>query len=96
MNELLIRELEDLEKERFGFDINELSKSDWNEISSYEVSEEFIKKYHDKLDWDYLIDSGSLTESLIREFSFKYSCEDPPPSKFSALVTFSSGIESKF
>ncbi|AEO93639.1 gp380 [Bacillus phage G] len=72
---LLVYELEDLQEEPFGFEVENLTPRDWREISSYvELSEEFIRKYHDKLDWDALIESGILNDSLVMDFIqyFKY------------------------
>ncbi|BAE47704.1 hypothetical protein G8S49_06410 [Clostridium botulinum C] len=51
--------------------INELINSklnNWNEISSQDLSEEFMDKYQDILDWKYI----SVYQNLSESFSEKY------------------------
>lgn len=71
VKDISIHTLEDLaDDEYYGYDINNLSKHEWLEISSFsELSERFIREYHEKLDWVELIDSGALNESLLNDFS---------------------------
>ncbi|MNJ90429.1 hypothetical protein D3C87_80260 [compost metagenome] len=66
----LIDTIEDLAKEPFGYDINDLDKSDWRSISGFDsLSPNFIRTNHEKLFWSELIESQSLTEELIDEFN---------------------------
>lgn len=93
MNELLIRKLEDLEKEPFGFEITELNNNDWYQISSFsELSEEFIRQYHDKLDWPTLIDAGVLNESLLNDFHDKIKL----PFDWERIITYYEKLSLEF
>lgn len=62
--------IEDLVKDPFGYDIENLDKSDWRSISGFDsLSPNFIRTNHEKLSWPELVESQSLTEELIDEFS---------------------------
>lgn len=68
-NNDLVRDLEDLTDGDFCYDIENLSKRDWYGISQIdELSDEFIRKYHDKLDWKALIRFSIPSELIISEF----------------------------
>lgn len=74
---LLVESLDDLAKYLFDFDVNNLGPQEWYQISKLtELSEKFIRQYYDKLDWSELINSGCLTESLIRDFHHLITTQD--------------------
>ena len=44
---------------------------DWNSISTEQLSEDFIRKFQDKVDWSLISACQTLSESFIREFQDK-------------------------
>ena len=43
----------------------------WRAISQLMLSDDFIRKFQDKLDWDFISGSVPLTENFIEEFQDK-------------------------
>lgn len=43
------------------------NRSWWSKISRFQLPEEFIRKYKDKLDWNNITTNGSLSEDFIEE-----------------------------
>ena len=60
-----------------NIDINneELNNLNWKDISSYQIlSEEFIDKYQNKIDWDYIAENKNLSPLLRKGYYInKYS-----------------------
>jgi len=46
-------------------------KLDWGAISMYQISEEFIREFQDKVNWNYISKYQKLSESFIIEFQDK-------------------------
>lgn len=70
----LIRKLEIYYRPSPGYDlrISRFSWTIWKHISEHQVlSEEFIRKYQNKLDWVYISAYQKLSEDFIREFQYK-------------------------
>lgn len=60
--------LETLEKE-YGFDISNLDKGEWYQISKLELSEEFMEQFEDKIDWDEHFTQWEVDESILRKYA---------------------------
>jgi len=43
----------------------------WRAISQFPLSDDFIRKFQDKVDWDFISGSVPLTENFIEEFQDK-------------------------
>jgi hypothetical protein len=56
----------------FDFRISDFDNRIWNHISEHQVlSEEFIRKYQNKVDWISISVYQKLSEEFIREFKYK-------------------------
>ena len=56
------------------FEITDITNEiDWIHISRQKLSEEFIKKFQDKVNWQYISLKQNLSEEFIREFQDKVS-----------------------
>ena len=44
------------------------NNQDWNILSEYSLSEEFIREFQHKIWWKYVSYNSSLSENLIRDF----------------------------
>lgn len=70
----MINTLEDLEK--YGYNIDNLTDSDWKHISIYyELSESFIEEFQDRIVWDNISAYQKLSESFIGKFQDKVNWE---------------------
>jgi len=64
----LIKELE----VRYGKPISEFTEFDWGRTSRYQnLSEDFIRKFQDKLDWYYILRYQKVSKNFIKEFKEK-------------------------
>lgn len=64
----IVDSLEILEDE-YGFDISNLTANDWFRISKLELSEEFMEKYKDKIDWNEHFLEWQIDDHLIAKYS---------------------------
>lgn len=47
----------------------------WARISNYLLSEEFIEKYHDKLNWSLIFYNKNLSREFIKKYKRKVSLD---------------------
>lgn len=52
----------------YGFNPDYMSEKEWIKLSDNSLPEGFIRKYADKLKWDFLSQSQDFSEEFIREF----------------------------
>ena len=65
-NSLLQKNLQTIEQRLSDFVVHT-----WRPISQLMLSDDFIRKFQDKLDWDFISGSVPLTENFIKEFQDK-------------------------
>lgn len=75
MKKLVINEMSDLTKEPYCYDIDTLTKWDWNDISKEDLSEQFADKYADNIRWDFYLRFNDFSNEIVFKHHHRFDRE---------------------